>query len=112
MQITLTASMRRFVMGAFLVDAWEVCAENNGSVVSGLRSPTHNRDVGGSGKSRHTYRYGWGLAVDAHFGSEADRDAAVREMERRGWFSYVGEDYAPTQAHFQGFPAGIPLPDR
>lgn len=109
MTVTPT-ELRRWLTGKFLTDVWEVCAIYNGSITSGIRSDAHNAFVGGHAQSRHRYASGWGLACDVWLDNPDDRPAAKVEMANRGWYTYVGDDYAPNRIHFQAFQAGKPLP--
>lgn len=103
-------SARRRLTERFLADSWEVCIQYRGSVTGGLRTEARNAAVGGVWNSRHLVEHGWGLAVDAVFETGEGRTAAQAEMERRGWFSYIGPKYGTTQIHFQAFRARDPLP--
>lgn len=73
------------------------------SQTSGIRSPEHNRAVGGSDASKHLL----GMARDYKVPSVADRDQAMIEAARLGlWF----KPYDWPGIHVQGLsPGTVPV---
>ena len=66
---------------------------SNGSVVSGLRSVKHNREVGGHENSLHLV----GLAVDVVFDTEDDVVVGIRMAERLGLLAIVEQGHVHIQ---------------
>jgi hypothetical protein len=91
----------------FLVFAWQLCHEYNGSVTSGCRTSLRNANVGGHRDSKHTWRGGWGMAVDIVFDTALECEAAKREVDSiPEVYWYQGPDYHPTRLHVQGWAVG------
>ena len=93
---------------AFVGFCWRLAFKHDGSITSGCRSRQRNQTVGGSvdPPSKHTFAGGWGMACDFMFDTEQGLKQARAEADAKGYHTYRGESYAPTQLHVQGWLVG------
>ena len=77
----------------FLIDVLVIAIRWGGSVTSWIRSPFHNKKVGGHPKSRHLY----GEAVDLVFDTIEGKKNAIEQFQRKGYHVLDEKDHVHVQ---------------
>lgn len=93
-------------VGHFLTLVWRVCLKYGGSVSGGCRTEERNAAVGGHPQSKHLFETGWGMACDAIFDTPEGMRGAIIAAKLAGIHTYRGDNYEPTQVHFQWWSYG------